>query len=205
MSPTATNAPPVCANSPQSPISLSDERFISRKAKQLTGRHGFTTSDTPDIQQQLRLKLLRALPSFDPRLGDRPVFVKAVIERAVASIVRAQRAEKRRYNRVCSLNCTNARPRDADVATADALDARQADCRLQITRRTCTESKDLALDVGDMLKLLPPNLRNLAEGLMVSESDTALASDLGIPRTTLIAHKRKLRERFEQTSLRQYL
>ena len=45
--------------------------IVRRKAKQLVGRQGFKNDDAEDIQQNLNLRLLQNLPSFDSAKGHR--------------------------------------------------------------------------------------------------------------------------------------
>ena len=79
-------------------------RLIRRKAHQLVGRAGFTRSDREDIEQELRLKILKHFSSYDPQQGHRHAFVTAVVERHAANLLRNKQAEKRDHRRVRSLN-----------------------------------------------------------------------------------------------------
>ncbi len=47
------------------------EQVIKAKAKQLVGRYGFTESDREDIEQELRLRILRRLQDYDPERGSK--------------------------------------------------------------------------------------------------------------------------------------
>jgi len=73
--------------------------LVRSKARQLVGRYGFTASDREDIEQELMLDLLQRLPRFDPSRAKRKTFINRVVDNAVASLVKRQKAEKRDYRR----------------------------------------------------------------------------------------------------------
>lgn len=60
---------------------------IGHKARQLAGRNGFSLSDRDDLEQELRLHLLRRLGSFDPQVAHWNVFVRTLLERHAATLV----------------------------------------------------------------------------------------------------------------------
>ena len=89
-----------------------EEWFIARKARQLAGKAGFTPSDVEDIEQDIRMDVLKRLPRFDPAKSNRHTFIALVVRRRVASILEARRAVKRNGDRrPQSLNAPNRRTR----------------------------------------------------------------------------------------------
>ena len=63
---------------------------------------------------------------------------------------------------------------------------------------------ELAQDVADIVAGLPPELRELAEALK-TESISQIARRTGLPRRTINARVRQLRERLERAGLKNYL
>lgn len=180
-------------------------KLIRRKARQLIGRVGFTKSDQADIEQELTLKLLKALSGFDPDQGHKNVFVTAVIERFVANLLRDKQAEKRDHRRVCSLNVVIADDEDeGPVELGDTVSRREQDARLGQAPRDEHDLAQLVLDMVEVIATLPSELRELAERLK-TDSVSQVARDLGVPRTTLNGRVRELRRRFERAGLKDYL
>ena len=66
-------------------------RAIRYKARQLAGRHGFSRSEREDIEQELRLDLLRRLSKFNPAIAPWNVFVRTLVERQTATLVAQRR------------------------------------------------------------------------------------------------------------------
>ena len=74
-------------------------RLIRRKARELSSRPGFSSSDRDEIEQQLRLILLKRLDKFDPAVAHYNAFVTTVVERYSATILEHRRAESRSHRR----------------------------------------------------------------------------------------------------------
>jgi len=70
--------------------------------------------------------------------------------------------------------------------------------------RSEEELSRLAQDLADVMAKLPDELRDLAERLK-TQTRSEIARDMGIPRTSLGALIRRLRQQFEDAGLRDYL
>ncbi len=178
--------------------------IIRRKVKQLIGRAGFTRQDREDLEQDLILRVLQSLPSFDPDQAHRNVFTTIVIERHVANILRDNQAEKRDRRRVSSLhvmiNIGDGETTElAQTISQSELHARRGHCP-----RSHEELAQLAQDLADVAARLPDKLRELAERLK-TQTVSEIARDMGVPRTTLNESVRRLRRRFESAGLKDYL
>jgi hypothetical protein len=77
--------------------------IIRRKAHKLMRRGGFSSSDLPDLEQDLSLHLLQRMSAFDPRRGDWTAFVAAVVTAWGANLLRTRHAAKRDYRRTLPL------------------------------------------------------------------------------------------------------
>jgi hypothetical protein len=89
------------------------------------------------------------------------------------------------------------------VARADTLSA--ADDKRHVTSVLSDENRiALRCDLGTIMASLPPFLRELCERRQ-TESVAKVARSMAIPRTTLHDHIRRLRQRFAEAGLDQYL
>lgn len=172
-------------------------RFVRRKAKQLIGKAGFTPSDRPELEQELKLGLIRALTRFDPAKRHWNVFVTTVIERRIASILESRRAKKSEFGQNITSLSTPV-PGDDDQWTELGRLIPQ-DQKEGVTGRVTSsfeDQVDLALDVQTVIYRLPDDLRDLCVRLM-SASVSQVARDLRVPQSTLNDKVRRLRDAFE--------
>jgi hypothetical protein len=168
------------------------------------GRAGFTPSDRDVIEQELSLKLLKQLEAFDPGEAHWHVFVTTVVERHAANLLRDKRAEKRDHRLATSLHVLIETGDNGPVELAETVGRQEQEARLGRDSRSDEERAQLAGDVADVLAGLPPDLRDVAERLK-HDSVSAVARDLGLPRTTLLRRMEHLRRAFEGAGLRDYL
>jgi RNA polymerase sigma factor (sigma-70 family) len=164
--------------------------IIRHKVRLLVNRAGFTKEDRQDLEQELVLRLLQSLNSFDPKLAHPNVWITTVIERAVAMILRERRAMKRNARAVGSLDHSKIKDGNS-VEPPDPWPSEE-------------EAFDLDYNLAELLDRLPEKLRDLAERLK-RQSLSQAARDLGVPRTTLQRQVQRLRQSFEDAGLRIYL
>ena len=101
----------------------------------------------------------------------------------------------------------DSRTRDGEVEKdllKDVIVAEDGVRRLQTVIRSGEETADLRNDVRSVISDLPPEERALCQHLM-TESVSTVARLMGIPRTTLQGSLRRLRQRFEDAGLREYV
>lgn len=186
-------------------IDPATRRFIRSKVRKLVGRHGFTRSDRDDLEQELLLRLLKCLPQFDPDQGCNAAFDVMVVQRSVANIVRERKAAKRDYRRVTSLNVVIADNGDGGpTELGDTIARREQDARRCRAPRRPEELAQLVGDMAEIIGQLPTDLRELAEALK-TQSVAEIARQKGVARTTLYGDIGKLRRRFEDVGLKDYL
>ena len=178
--------------------------IIRRKINQLIGRAGFTEQDRKDLEQELILRLLQSLPSFDPNHAHRNVFTTTVIERYVANILRNKRAMKRDHRRVSSLHVMVDIGEEDKIEMTQNISQRELDAQRGCHPRSDEELAQLVQDLAEAMAKLPDELRELAERLK-TETVSEIARDKGIARTTLNESVRRLRRRFENAGLKEYL
>jgi RNA polymerase sigma-70 factor (ECF subfamily) len=178
--------------------------IIRRKINQIIGHAGLTRQDGDDLQQDLFLRVLQSLPSFDSNQGHRNKFITAVVERHVANILRNKRAEKRDHRRISSLNIMVSIGEDEATELAETIGQRELDAQRGRHPRSDEELAQLAQDMAEMIAKLPEELRDLAQQLK-THSVAEIARNMGVPRTTLHESVRRLRQRFENTGLKDYV
>jgi RNA polymerase sigma-70 factor (ECF subfamily) len=167
-------------------------RYARQKAKELVGHFGFTKSDRDDIEQELLLDLLERSANFDPQRAEPRAFITLVVQRKISTLIRRRLAEKRRFDQVAS---------SLDDEAAEEVMTR---FRTGEPTRIDQDFVDLQTDVESVLERLPPDLRELCEHLK-SKTLSEISRELGIPRSTLAGRVKKLRRRFEDAGLRDYL
>jgi RNA polymerase sigma-70 factor (ECF subfamily) len=180
------------------------EKLIRRKAKELIGKAGFSRSDREDIEQELRLHVLQAIPQFDPQAGDWSAFLKTVIERTAAKLWQHSLAEMRHPDRSESLQQLVQGEDGFLTEKANTLLEDAHTRRLGTTARSDHDRVDLVHDVATVLAKLPDDLRNLGERLQ-HQSVGEIARETGMPRSTLRDALKRLRAVFEEAGLDEYL
>ena len=181
------------------------EWLIGYKARQLVGREGFTESDREDLEQELRTDLLVRLPKYAAVKASRKTYVARLVNHKVATIIEAQRAGKRDWRRVCSLDEVLTNGDGEPVERSDTIDQEEYLRRTgQPTWSEAEEQRDLVLDLKKLLAELPPDLRQLCR--RVESADiTQVSRETGFSRATIYDRIKKVRAVFEDAGLRDYL
>jgi RNA polymerase sigma-70 factor, ECF subfamily len=130
---------------------------IACTAARMVGRHGYTSQDREDIEQDLSCDLLQRLQRFDPARGPRNAFIARRVEAAASNLIRARKVAKRRVTFEAHASLAGDAPASEPKALSDLLvDTAQADERCRENLRT---------DVAAALAALPADLRRLALAL----------------------------------------
>jgi RNA polymerase sigma-70 factor (ECF subfamily) len=178
--------------------------IVRRKVKQLIGLAGFTQQDREDLEQELLLRVLQSLPSFDPKQAHRNKFVTAVVERHVATILRNKQAEKRDDRHVATINVNIEIDDVGFVEIAQVVSEQELDSRIGRKRRSSDDLTNLALDLAAVIAAMPKQWQELAERRK-SQTMQEISEAMGIPRTTLNETMQLITARFKRAGLRDYL
>ena len=180
-------------------------RLIRRKARELSSRPGFSSSDRDEIEQQLRLILFKRLDKFDPAVAHYNAFVTTVVERYSATILEHRRAESRSHRRYGgSLNQMVDDGDGNQIEMGATIHEGQPSVRTGARFRSAEELSEMAADVATILAELPPEVADICHRLK-RDSISVVARDLGIPRSTLRDLLNGVRSRFESSNMREYL
>jgi RNA polymerase sigma-70 factor, ECF subfamily len=180
-------------------------QLIRQKARQLVRHPGFNKSEQKDVEQELAMELVLKYCCFDPDRARETTFVARVVENKAISLVRARIAEKRDFRR--DGRSLNEAVRDSDggsVERAQTCDASSSANHTGQSRRRDEDQSQLRLDIADVMKMLPDDLRPLAE-LLQGMSEFAASRELGKSRRQVANDMARLRELFEDADLRDYL
>lgn len=192
------------ANPKQNQIHEYAVKVIQHKAKHLIGTAGFTESDSQDLEQEMMIDVITRISKFDETKGTHKTFVARIIERKISKLIRHRTTEMRDYRcEECSLN---ERVDDGDgmtVERGDLISQNDADHLWGRCRRTGVEELDFSHDLEVTLSALPEHLQKLCECLKTRTISEA-AREIGMPRTTLNDHLKKLRAIFEDAGLKHY-
>ena len=185
---------------------LGDFEFgiIKRKAKQLVGRTGFKQQDIEDLEQDLMLRLIQGLQSYDPEIAHQKSFVTAIVERAVATILRDVQAGKRDHGDQQSLEVLVEMTGESSTRLSNTIGDREYNRRRGRHPRTAEELQSLSSDLAAVIGSLTADQQQLAEKLK-SESIAGSAREFCIPRTTLNDAVRRLQSRFMQSHVDDHL
>lgn len=174
--------------------------IIRRKARKLMRRGGFSSSDLPDLEQDLSLHLLQRMPAFDPRRGDWTAFVAAVVTAWGTNLLRTRYAAKRDYRRTLPLFALTKPSAEENNTQEERPNEYAHEARLGQQRLSDQEQRELKMDVQQALQRLPEDLRPIAERLQ-HITIAELARELGVPRTTLYESIERIRRRFQKIDL----
>ena len=165
-------------------------------------RRASIKSDLDDLVQDIWLDLVQRLPGFDPGRSQQRTFVSRLVDHKVSNILRDRRAKRRDSRRCQSLNTPLRDGEDIDHADLLAGDVHGG--RTGCVRRSEQEQADLAADIADIMAQMPAEWRDLCRRLQ-SQPLTAIAREVGIPRTTLQESIKKIRRHFEDAGLWDYM
>ena len=177
--------------------------FVAYKARTLTRMPMFSADDFEDLQQELMIAYLHAWPSFDPSKGDRRSFIKASVNNAARNLVVAAEAQKRWTGVALTSLAKTVSEEDDSLTLADTIsndDGLWDSVYLGYDQL----SADLRHDLDRAISQLPPDLAEICL-LLRTRTITEIATETGIPRTTIQDAVKKLRKIMGKAGLRIYL
>lgn len=178
--------------------------IIRRKAIQISQRLGSSEQDLESLEQTLLTKVIKALPTFDPEIAHRNVFITTVVERHAARLIAEQSFPKNGPRHLQSLNAVVFVPGDLPTELQYTLGDSVGDARLQMDRRATNELNDLVSDVAIAISRLPEEWQRMLE-LRKTHSMVQVSELMGVSRSTLRHWMSQIAERFEAEGLREYI
>lgn len=179
--------------------------YVRKRARGLVGNYGFRHSDREEIEQSLLAKLAGRLDQADPNDPKWKAFVAKTVGRHIASMIRDREAAKRDHRRVCSIHVVIGSDEEGPIELAATLLEHETPAKRSREQRTEQETADLNMDVEACIdELCDERYRELCERLKHA-SISQVARDMDVPRTTLNAWLAKIRSRFEEFGLDDYM
>lgn len=179
-------------------------RLIERKVRQLKRRPEFDGCDPKDLSQEILLRVMKGMELFDEDVGHRNPFIKTIVERFVANLVREQNAEKRDAGDVTSLSTLVDCQELGAIELGNTISSREYERRTgKVRSRSEVDQSDLRSDVETVIRSLPAELQTFLHRLKTN-SIAEISRDLDIPRTTLNTWMDEIRERFIQAGFEKY-
>ena len=172
-------------------------KLIGRKARYLARKVEFADVDRDDIAHDLLKEVLERWPSFDPARAKATTFIARIVEHGIVSMIRGKRAAKRDVRKTVGLA-------DERAAPAEEFDEQTARGRRGCAARDPFEEMALWLDVLAARSDLPTELQRLC-ALLTQYSMAEVSRLSGRPRTSLYNDLHRIRKRFEDAGLRDYL
>lgn len=178
--------------------------IIRRKSIQISQRLGFSEQDLESLEQTMLTKVIKAMPSFNPDIAHRNVFITTVVERHAARLIAERSFPKNGPGHVQSLNATVVVPGDLPTELQYTLDDSIGGARLQVERKAANELNDLVSDVAIAISRLPEPWQRMLE-LRKTHSMVQVSELMGVPRSTLRHWITQIAEQFETEGLREYI
>jgi RNA polymerase sigma-70 factor (ECF subfamily) len=173
--------------------------LIRHKAKQLTGKAGFSISDKEDLEQELAAHLLAQAHHFDPQRGSPNTFAARVINSNVAMLLRDRRRLKRGAGiPAASLERTVVSGDGETTSMAEQISS--ADLVRRMGLGHPNEDTEKAAAVVQAFQSLSRDLQEVCLRLM-DTPPAAVARDMNISRRELGNAIAQIRERFEKAGL----
>lgn len=173
--------------------------LVRSKARQLLRRPEFRKFARTDIEQELVLYLLKRIKKYDPEKS-RQKFVSYLIKRAVADLIRYQKARMRDEER-CGLSLND------EITEKNGECAELLECCDARAGKNALPPEELALLAGDLAALLgkePEQIQRFCR--LLSEGTVSNAArEMGIHRSTAYEWLEQLRQKFANADLKEYL
>lgn len=193
-------------------INLSEElqrgfagRLVRRKARQLVGMANFVSSDRADLEQDLRMVVIRRLQRFNPAKAHWNAFVTVVIERHVATLLKRRRCQRRGLTQpLVSLSTLVPGENQQPTELAQLVRAEDQAFMVAVPLHDHQAAYEVDHDVPLVLAKLTDQQRDLCQRLM-RRSVTQVARDLNVPRSTLQDRVLELRQIFTEFGLQDFL
>jgi RNA polymerase sigma-70 factor, ECF subfamily len=179
--------------------------LVARKARQIASKPGFNEHDRPDIEQELLWRICNGMKKYRPELHSLYSYIKTLVDYKTCKILRKQRALKRSQDQITSLNVNVNTNETSNVELIQTLGNEEVDRRLGRERRLSDEElSDLKMDFASLIATLPEEWQELIRR-RATQSMTAIAREMNVPRTTLYDWMTQIRKRFADAGFEKYL
>ena len=179
------------------------QTLLKIKARQVSRHRGFRPCDQDDIEQDLLAHVLKQAHHFDPARGSVNTFIDRVVGSAIAMMLRDRKRLKRAagFAAISLDNTFVGRCRShLHVPLSHVVQEGHLPRRRGARVHDDHEQVDLAVDVAHAMEGLTSRQREIARRL-ASDSEAAVARDMGISRRQVRNAVEAIRQHFEQAGL----
>lgn len=168
------------------------QNMIRFKAREMARQFGLCDADRDDIEQELRLDILKRAERYDSAKSSIATFSNRIITHRIASLIQERQAECRDWRLEISLQEQCPDQNDGEATWEDFLDGEGNLGPVKTRLSPDHEAADMRMDIAHLLNLLSPEQRAFC--LRLREQTVAeIAAETGIPASTLYDLRRKLR------------
>lgn len=161
----------------------------------------FSTWVEDDLEQELKLHLLRKADRYDASKSTPVTFASRLIERKAASMARAERARKRGFGiGRLSLHQMIADRCGENTELLQLVDESAGRCHTGQRRQSENAAAEIRIDVDDARRILSPTLKSLA-ALLGHIPQFAAGEVLGLSRRQTAAQVAEIRALFHARGL----
>ncbi len=157
--------------------------YVKKKARELTGHFGFTSSDRDDLEQSLFVSLMERWPKFHADECTPQEFISWAIGRGVADLIRERQQR-------------NAAEPTEGLPLEELFKDEDEQLPTGCVQADHVPSVELSLDVEHILSRLPSEIQDTARRLMEGNV-CQVARQTGLSRRTIRDRARIIREAFE--------
>ncbi|MFA7171719.1 MAG: hypothetical protein WC180_07050 [Candidatus Paceibacterota bacterium] len=177
------------------------EKNIQAKSKLLSEKLKLNEFDLEDIEQELRMEIIKNISKHEDRLGSIETFCDRIIKRKLSKITRTYYAGKniiiRRANHLTECNDNN------DDELYSNQDTRS---NIDIEQLPFWEALNLRRDFSSVLSRLPEKLKRFCQAVIAEKSLNSAAKSLGLNKHSLYKeYITPLRKICSETNLKDYL
>ncbi|MBL8810625.1 MAG: sigma-70 family RNA polymerase sigma factor [Planctomycetaceae bacterium] len=158
--------------------------YAKKKAHELVGHFGFTSSDQDDLEQSLLVSLMERWPKYEASECTPQEFISWAIGKGVAEQVRERQA-RNHFEPTDGLSLEDLINDEEELLPASCVQADHA------------HAIDLSVDIEQVLASLPPDVQKTAR-LLMTENMSEAARKSGVSRRTIRDRARIIREAFER-------
>jgi RNA polymerase sigma factor (sigma-70 family) len=179
-------------------------KVVRKYASQLIKRGCFSEDERGAVEQELMSKVLENWPKFDESVGHYKSFVCTVVSNSSLNLSRSLDA-KCRGSRPVSLSSVIQDPFEGATELSQTIGENELDRRLERKPRLSpTDRVALLHDLQKVMATLTSKQADLVERLK-TQSLAQIATELGIPRSTLGSRLAVIREKLREAGLQEYL
>jgi RNA polymerase sigma factor (sigma-70 family) len=182
-------------------IPESVEKNVHLKAMLFAGKHGFSSFEIEDIEQELRMMLIIQIPNYKPKRASFETYCDRIISSRLKSLAKKYYAGKN----VILRHADDLRKIEDDNTSSNNSESGKSK-KVEVPYSFPFHELNLKADIETLFRLLSEEQRKFCEALMDGLSLAQIAKQHGINKYTLyVKHIKPLRKLCVEINLQKYL